>query len=53
VRDVGGFLGALDAAVQRAQERAPAGRRITREGWVRALVLREATRLAGAGRARR
>jgi hypothetical protein len=53
MRDVDGLLGIIDAAVLRAQERAPPGRHNSREGWVRELVLREAARLAGGGRPRR
>ena len=47
LRDVDGLLQAVDEAVQRAQARAPAGAHVSREGWVRAVLLREAARLAG------
>ena len=53
LRDVDGLLGAVDEAVQRAQARAPAGCHVSRESWVRQVLLREAARLAGGGRPRR
>lgn len=39
MHDVDGLLGVLDAAVAQAQEAAPPGRKISRQGLARELIL--------------
>jgi hypothetical protein len=52
LRDVDGLLGAVNAAVQRARAKAPLGVHVSRESWVRSVLLRECARVAGPRRPR-